>query len=1087
MKRFYFSYQFILVFFLVALSGTIGYSQGVTTSSMQGQVNDQAGEALIGANVTAIHTPTGTFYGTSTDLNGNYRVDNMKVGGPYKVTISYTGQESVEVSDIYLRLGEPNKSTYVMGESSINLAEIVVLASPGSLGKNSGTSTQISTDAIEKMPTLNRDISDFTRLTPQASNAGSGTSFGGINNRYNAIYVDGAVNNDVFGLASSGTNGGQTGISPFSIDIIDQLQVVLSPYDVSYGGFAGGGINAVTKSGTNQFKGTAYYFLQNENLVGKTNGELTDRLGSDREKVAEFNQKTYGASLGGPIVKDKVFFFANVEIQDDVEPIPFDVTNYTSENADRAQEADLNNLAGFVRNTYGYDPGSFGNTSDQLEGLKIFGKLDFNLNKTNTLTLRHQYSKAEQFNRNGGSASRIQFSNNGIFFPSTTNSSALELNSRFGSSMSNNLIIGYTTVEDDRDPLGDPFPYVIIFDEAGGSIRFGSEPFSTANILEQKIFTITDNFKIYKGKHTITIGTHNEFYDIRNVFLPQNFGQYEFASLDDFLNGAPATGYDRVYSLVDNVAGDGTKAAAEFKAMQLGVYGQDEIAINDKLTLTAGLRIDVPILTEDPAEAPRFNEEVLPRLFAAYPEFKGNVAAGKAPDGQIMFSPRVGLSYELDKKSKIRGGIGIFTSRIPFVWPGAMYNTNGLTSAYIGEFAIPGDVLFISDVQNQYTLENPTVPSGDMNLFTKDFKYPQVLRGNVAYDTEIGDGWKTSLEFSYTKTLNNVRYTNINTSVEVQANLTGSGDNRPVFVRSEIDEDDFGAVYLASNTNKGYAYNITGSVSKELVRNLNFSLAYNYGDSYALFEGTSSQNSSQWRGSVNVNGRNDASYGRSDFAMGSRVITSIDYKAIWTDNISTTFSIFYNGQSGLPFSYVIGGGSTARNLNNERGSTSRWRSLVYVPSDQNDINLVDFTDGSTTVTAAEQWTNLDAFIKDDKSLDDRRGKYAEKNAGRAPWVNLIDLAIRQDFGADLGGNMHKFQISLDIFNVANLLNKNWGTQYTVPGDFNNYELLNFEGFEADGTTPQYTYREEGTGKDTYDISDFSSRWRARIGFRYIFN
>jgi outer membrane receptor for ferrienterochelin and colicin len=1103
MKRIYISNQLILVFFFALFCGTIGFSQGVTTSSIQGQVNDQNGEALIGANLTAVHTPTGTFYGVSTDINGNYRIDNMKVGGPYKITISYTGQESIEITDIYLRLGEPYKGTFVMGESTVLLNEVVVLATAGSLGENSGTSTQISTEAIEKMPTLNRDLSDFTRLTPQASNAGEGTSFGGINNRYNAIYVDGAVNNDVFGLAGSGTNGGQTGISPFSIDIIDQLQVVLSPYDVTYGGFAGAGINAVTKSGTNQFKGTAYYFMQNESLVGKTNGELTDRLNSDREKVAEFNQSTYGASLGGPIVKDKVFFFANVELQDDVTPVPFDVANYTSQDATRAQESDLSNLSEFVNSQYGYNPGTFGDTEDELQGLKIFGKLDFNLNKTNTLTLRHNYTKAEQFNRNGGSASRIQYSNNGIFFPTTTNSSALELNSRFGSNMSNNLIIGYTSVNDDRDPLGDPFPFVIIFDEAGGSINFGSEQFSTANVLEQKIFTITDNFKLYKGKHTFTFGTHNEFYDIRNVFLAWNFGEYEFDSLEDFYNASPvgtntpigpstglgrASDYTRIYSLVDDIAGDNTAAAAEFGAMQLGFYAQDEISINDKFTLTAGLRLDIPILTDDPEEAPRFNDEVLPRLFSAYPEFDGNVEAGKAPDGQLMISPRVGFNYEVNEKGTLRGGIGIFTSRIPFVWPGAMYNTNGLTSTFIGGFAIP-DIVFRPDVQDQYTYDSPTVPSGDMNLFTNDFKYPQVLRGNLGYDSEIGDGWNTSLEVSYTKTLNNVRYTNLNTSAQIEGRLTGSGDDRPIFVNSEIDDDDFTAVYLASNTDQGYAINVTGSVNKEIVKNLNFSLAYTFGDSYALFEGTSSQNSSQWRGAVSVNGRNDASYGRSDFALGSRVITSIDYKAIWTENVSTTFSIFYNGQSGLPMSYVIGGSSAARNLNNERGSTSRWRSLVYVPADQNDINLIDIVDGDGNVTssAAQQWANLDAFIEDDKHLSDRRGKYAEKNGGRAPWVNMIDIAIRQDFGADLGGNDHRFQISLDIFNVANLLNKNWGTRYNIPGDFNNYELLNFEGFEADGTTPQYTYRETSTGTDTYDISDLTSRWRARLGFRYIFN
>ena len=441
----------LLLFAMCCLAVLALQAQGVTTSSINGQVKDNQGESLIGANIVATHIPSGTFYGTSTDLNGLYRIPNMKVGGPYKIEVSYTGYGTQTIDNVYLRLGEAQKFAFDMAEEGVTLDELVVLATAGTTGQNSGTSTQISTEAIEKMPTLSRNISDYTRLTPQASNAGSGTSFGGINNRFNAIYVDGAVNNDVFGLASSGTNGGQTGIAPFSIDIIDQFQVVLSPYDVTYGGFAGGGINAVTKSGTNNLEGTAYYFWQNEGLVGDTNGEQINREGGDAEDVDEFDQRTYGFSLGGPIVKNKAFFFANVELQDDETPSPFNVSTYQG----GASEADLNNLSNVLRNTYGYDPGTFGNTSDQLEGLKLFGKLDFNLNDANKLTLRHQYTKAEEFDRNGGNNGLINFSNNGIFFPATTNSSALELNTMIGNKMSNNLIIGYTQVEDNRDPLSE--------------------------------------------------------------------------------------------------------------------------------------------------------------------------------------------------------------------------------------------------------------------------------------------------------------------------------------------------------------------------------------------------------------------------------------------------------------------------------------------------------------------------------------------------------------------------------------------------------------------------------------------------------
>ncbi len=1062
-------------------------AQGITTSTINGRVTDDNGQALIGATIVATHIPSGTLYGTVTNEDGYYRLPGLRVGGPYKITSSYTGYGEVVMDGISLLLGEVHEFNFRLSEAVMELTTVTVVAQAGTVGENAGTRTQISSDEVWNLPTIDRDLDDFLRLTPQSTGYSDGTSFGGVNNRYNAIYIDGAVNNDVFGLASSGTNGGSAGTSPFSMDIIDQIQVALSPYDVSYGGFAGAAVNAVTKSGTNNVEGTAYYFLQNENLVGKTNQAYADLYGTEREKVAEFSNKIYGASLGGPIVKDKLFFFANVELQKEETPILFNFDEYGG----TVTTTELDNLRSFLINTYGYDPGSYGSAADELDGLKLFGKLDFNLNENHKLTLRHSYTKGEQFDRNVGSSTTINFSNNGIYFPTTTNSTALELNSRFGYKTSNNLILGLTTVNDDRDPLGSDFPYVII-EDGSRTIRLGSEEFSTGNALEQTILSLTNNFKIYSGAHTFTIGTHNEFYDIYNLFIRQNYGTYRYGSIADFIAGRAAKEYDRTYSLVDDLTGDGSAAAADFNAMQLGFYVQDEWLVNSQFTLTAGLRLDIPLFTDDPVEDTYFNTTALPLMRAQY-DIANDIEAGKAPDGQLMLSPRIGFNYDISGNGKniLRGGVGVFTSRIPFVWPGAMYNNNGLTLGGVNETTAGVDsITFIADIQDQYTNPTVTVPSGDINLFTKDFKYPQILRANLGLDTKLPGDISATFEGVYTKTINNVFYTNINNDTDGAVNWTNTPDDRIKFTRSAIDNT-YGGVYVGSNTNEGYTYTLTAALSKEFSSGLNAMLSYTYGDAYALSEGTSSQNSSQWRGQVTqADGRNEPVFGRSDFALGHRVLGVLGYTINWTadKNVATTISLVYNGFRGSPYSYVVAG-SNGRNLHNESGSTSAWRSLVWVPENEGEINLVDhIVNGNLVISAEDQWNNLNAFIEADPYLSENRGQYAEKNSNWMPFTSYFDLSVRQDFGVMAGGKNHKLQLSWDVFNFANLLNSEWGVRYSVPGDFNNYFLYEFAGYESDDTTPTFKYLGgTTTGKEDFDISNFSSRWQMRLGLRYIFN
>jgi len=1059
-------------------------AQGTTTATLIGTITGTDSESIPGANVVAVHTPTGTTYGAATDVNGNYRISGMRVGGPYTIRVTFTGFATAELSDVFLRLGETERRNITLSEMAVELEGLTVTASGTSVGSSSGTSTQITGKAISEMPTINRGLNDFLRVTPQSSGYGSdGITFAGVNNRFNAFYIDGAVNNDVFGLASSGTNGGQTGISPFSLDIIDQLQVVISPYDVTLGGFAGGGVNAVTRSGTNTLSTSVYRYVQNEGFVGKTNQVLADRLNAERTQVAEFVKSQLGVSVGGPIIKDRLFFFVNAEIQSDQVPRPFNITEYTSV-AGRRQTADLDNLINFVKNTYGYDPGTYGDTQGDLDGTKFFAKLDYNLSRNHRLTLRHQYTTAEQANRFSSNSRTINYSNSGIFFPSTTNSTALEVNSVFGNSLSNNLILSYVRVRDNRRWLGDPFPYVIINDGGGGQIRLGTEPFSSANQLDQDILAVTNNLQWVRGNHTLTFGTHNEFYRMYNLFIPQNFGQYTYANLDAFLTNARPTAYNRGYSLVDDITGPGSKAAAEFDAMQLGFYAQDEWAFNPNLTLTYGLRLDIPIITSDPRDDGYLNPTALPAMAAKY-DLAKETRGGKAPDGQLMWSPRVGFTYTTmnDMNMVIRGGLGIFTSRIPFVWPGAMFNENGVTRGAVTISNLPGALYsgFRADINNQYVHPNISLPQGDISLFTKDFKYPQVLRSNLATDMDLPFGIRSTFEGTFTKTLNNLYYTNINSDPEVSFRWNTANDKRPVYVNRSIDTK-YNAVYLAANTSEGYGYNLSASFMRAFDFGLDAMVAYSYGDAYSLADNTSSQNSSQWRGQINIDGRNNPEFGRSDFAAGHRVISSLNYAINWFGNANyrTTVSLFMNAQSGIPYSYVLG---SANNISAERGSTNLNRSLAYIPRDRADINLVNVG----TLTPDQQWENLNKYIEESSYLKSRRGKYAEKNGTFGPFTAIFDLGVRQDVGLVVAGQRHRFQLSADVLNVGNLLNPEWGVQYAIPGSFNNYELYNFAGYEADGKTPKFTYTGTRSGTDAYDISNLTSRWRMQFGVRYLFN
>lgn len=1061
----------LLIALLFTASVVLG--QGVTTSSIGGKVTDSSLESMLGANVIATHIPTGTKYGASTDFDGFFRISNMKSGGPYKIVVSYIGYKSYEENNIVLGLGESKRFTVKMVEDLGDLKEIIIVATnDGVFGSDkTGSETTISQKEIEKIPTVSRGIADFVRMTPQVQINENIISIAGQNNRYNAIYIDGAVNNDVFGLASTGTNGGQTGVNPFSVDAIESFQVNVAPFDVKISGFSGGAISAVTRSGTNSFKGSAYGFMRNQNLAGKTPYAISE---TDRKKLDEFSAMTYGVRIGGPLVKDKLFFFLNYERQDDETPQPFDIANYTG----KSKASDLKRLSDFLISKYSYNAGGYAANTKKLQSNKLIAKLDWNINDFNKLSLKHSYVKAEQINARASNRRGIRFYNTAIFFPSTTNSTSLEWNANIGGKFANSLVLGYTTVEDDRDPFGKPFPFVRISD-GNGRIYLGSEQYSTANMLNQSIFTITDNFEIYSGRHKITIGTHNEFSSSKNLFFANNFGYYEYNSISNFMAGGAPSNYQRGYSLISKGAGNTSSGAAEFDVMQFGTYIQDEVDITHDLRVSAGLRIDVPVW-EDGMKNNDFNTRTVALLEAAKVDLKG-ARIGKGVDAKIHFSPRIGFNWNVkgENKTQIRGGVGVFTSRMPLVWPGGTYNNNGVTGGYTFDNRGRIATSFNPNINEQPVSVQPGSGGvgGDIDIFSPNFKLPQVLKYNLAIDQKLPEGFIVSADFMYNDNLSAIYYQNINLA-KTDKTLTGSGDNRPLWNRRNRVDRKYGRIILASNTNQGSSWNASLTLRKTNIAGFTGSLTYSYGDSKSIFEGTSSQNRSQWRNMISVNGKNSKlELARSQFAQGHRLLANLGYEIKWSKNLKTAISIIYEGKQGSPYSYVYGEG---RDLLND---DSRDNALMYVPKNANDINFKVKKGG---LTAEQQWKILDNYIENDEYLKTRRGNYVERNAQFGPWSHIVDAKLVQDFTLNFGEKKHTLQATFDIFNLTNLLSKSWGVRKFV-SNYGKASILTTEGFKSDKTTPLFSINEKST--DIYSVDDSgiqSSRWQMQIGLRYIF-
>jgi len=1034
---------FVVLALAALLSASPALAQGVTTGAMSGTVTDSDGGVLPGVTVEAVLVGTGSRYVGVTNAEGRYRLLNLRVG-VYNATAQLEGFKPSEKTGIAVRLGQDEQVDFELELGTVEEV-VTVIGSADSIisSGRTGSTSNVSTQEIETLPTVGRGFEDFARTNPfmtdAASNDGpSAISVAGRNARYNNIQIDGAVNNDLFGLAAQGTPGGQADATPISLDAIAEFQLVVADYDVRQGGFSGGGVNAITRSGSNDFKGSVFYFTRDEGLVG----DLSDDNGGE---FGTFSEDQYGFRLGGPISQDKVFFFVNGEISDATEPSGWSLDGsggrqFTSGSTSLVPQANL--FRQTLMQRYGFDPGGLGEDTRDTPSDKFFGRLDFNISDSHQLTLRHNYVNAENdINRPGSTT--YEWPSQAYTISNETNSTVIQLNSVLGNSMFNEARLTYQTIKDRRAGRGGlEFPWIQVEDVLGSadSGRFafevGTEPFSTKNALDQDILEITDDFSWLAGDHTFVVGTHNELFSFDNLFIQNAFGAYEYRTLDDFLA-------DEAYRFQYTVVPPGQAESQKFDVNQLGLYAGDQWAVKSNLTLTYGLRVDVPYFPDDPSRNP-FTE-------ATY-----GYRTDEMPSGKALWQPRLGFNWDIggDGTSQLRGGGGIFAGRSPYVWISNNYARTGIEQQFVTVF---GAIPFNSDPNNQAIPGGGSLAIGEFNLIDPDFEFPQVLRLNLGYDRELPWwGLVGTIEGIYTDSIKEITYQNVN----LRQIGTLPFDGRPVFERVDPGVD---GAYLITNTSKGDATNVVVKVEKPYSNGLSGFVSYVYGDSNVVNDGTSSRAVSNWEFNEAPN-PNDPPTSTSDFEVKHRFTASVSYTFNRRSPWATTASLFYNHQSGRPYSYLLGTSFALSSSFNGDGAFSN--DLFYVPATQDDVEI--FSGGT--------WADLDKYISSEPCLDRSRGGIAPRNCGEGPWSHTLDLRLAQAIPVGFGSA----ELTLDIVNLMNLLDKDAGVVRFV--NFGTTTVARYRGLTDDGK-PIY---ELATLETPFNIDNERSRWRAKLGVRWTF-
>ncbi len=1013
MKRIY---TLIVVLFILPL----GLLAQVTTSSITGVILSDKNEGLEGATIKLSNSSTGFIRFTKSRKDGRYDLTNLNPGGPYTLEVTFVGQTIKSKENIFLQLGNSESVDFYAEGNTTQLESVVVSSTKTSRTIKTGTSTNFGQRQITTVPNISRSISNLTTLTPQA---GGGSSFGGRDGRYNNIQIDGAAFNNNFGLSSNPLPGGA--VSPISLDAIDEISVSVSPFDVRQANFTGAGINATTKRGTNTFKGSAYTYLRDQGLIGR------EANGKPIPALTKSSSKTYGALIGGPIIKNKLFFFVNAEkVTVDVPGVNWKATRAgvaADANTSRTLATDLDAVSNYLRTSFGYETGAYENLGNFLTAnQKILGRIDWNISSKHTASFRYNYSKTDddqllngtsspnpRFASNRWSRNSMSYENSNYANTNVLSSYAFELKSNFNSKFSNQFLATYTNANDPkRSSKSSPFPFIDILQGGDSYISAGYELFSFGNNVQNNTLTFNDNFTANLGKHSLTAGVAYENIYVKNQFLRYGTSYYRFSSVNAFLTNQLPVAYGLTYPYA------GQKPFVELDFGQASVYAQDEISVNNKVKLVAGLRLDRPLfqnqLTANPAIAA-----------LTFNDLDGNplkLDVGNWPKERTYFSPRVGVNYDVlgNKDLIIRGGAGIFTGRFPFVWftnqpsnSGVIQNTVELFNAA----GLPG-YTFNPD-PNAYVGNFSSAPGvtspGSIAVVDKDFKMPQVFRLSAAVDKKLGKDWTLTLEGIYNKDINALLQYNANQRNAI--GTTAGAGSRPLFGNTTATRrinTSIAEAMVLTNTDRGGAGIFTAQISKRFSKGWDFSAAYTHTESFDVSGNPGSQAASAWSNVQSVRGNNDLGLSYSDFGTANRVVAYGSYKISYAKYFATTFALVYTGFEQGRFSYRY-----SNDFNQDGLGTN---DLIYIPKNPSEITFA--TNG--VFTPAQQSAAFFDYIAQDKYLSKHQGQVAERNGAKLPWFSNLDFRVLQDILPVAKHRNYGLQLSMEIENFTNMLNSAWG-------------------------------------------------------------